>query len=182
MSKGFHTAVVDGNFARATTANVKTVGSSNPTVPGVTTMWAGTLGYTSVSVAHAVGLADAPKTFAGSVLRASRFFVALWCSIALGLFVAVAALLVGRRASLVAGVLLATEPFLVGHSDVLHTDALVAMFGALSAVSLLAGLRARRPVAQPEIRWTRSRHPAYCRIAWAWRSSRFLERPARWPV
>ena len=149
LSTGFRTALVDGNFARATAGDVHASGSVNPTLPGVTTMWSGTLGYASVSVAHAAGLASAPKPFAGSVLRASRGFVALWCSIALGLLVAVASLLIGRRPAAIAGVLLATEPFLVGHSDVLHTDAMVTMFGALSIVALLAGLRAGRPV-EPE--------------------------------
>lgn len=145
LSDGFRTAVVHGDFARATAGDIRTVGKTFPTVPGVTTMWAGTLGYASVSVAHSIGLASkAPKPFSASVLRASRGFVALWCSIALGLLVALAGWLVGRRAAAVAGVLLATEPFLVGHSDVLHTDAMVTMFGALSIVALLAGLRAGR--------------------------------------
>lgn len=140
FSNGFRSAVVHGDFAKAK------VRSDYTTLPGVTTMWSGTFGYASVSLAHEVGLAKDPKLFAGPVLRASRAFVALWCSIALGLLVAIASLLVGRRAAAIAGVLLATEPFLVGHSDVLHTDAMVTMFGALSIVALLAGLRAGRPV------------------------------------
>ena len=139
-SDEFRGALVDRDFSHAA------VRSDYTTLPGVTTMWSGTLGYASVALAHAVGLAEAPEPITGSVLRASRGFVALWCSIALGMLVAVASLLVGRRAAAVAGVLLATEPFLVGHSDVLHTDAMVTMFGAMSLVALAAGLRARRPV------------------------------------
>ncbi len=140
FSDGFRTEVAHGDFAGAKVPDYYT------TLPGVTTMWAGTLGYTSVALGHRLGLANAPKPLAGSVLRASRAVVALWCSIALGLLVAIASLLIGRRAALIAGVLLATEPFLVGHSDVLHTDAMVTMFGALSLVALLAGMRAGRPV------------------------------------
>ena len=141
-SDAFRSGVMHGDFQRAT---------GGQTMPGVTTLWSGTLGYASVSVAHEVGLVSkAPVAFSPTVLRVSRAFVALWCSIALGLFVAIAALLVGRRAAAIAGVLLATEPFLVGHSDVLHTDAMVTMFGALSAIALLAGLRAVRLTAPAE--------------------------------
>lgn len=150
-STGFRNAVVHGDLERASASDVRTVGVTGPTMPGVTTMWAGTLGYWGVSLGHAVGLVDQPpEPFAGSVLRAGRAVVALWCSLAVGLLVAVGALLVGRRAAAIAGVLLATEPFLVGHSDVLHTDALVAMFGALSAVALLAARRAARPLQPAE--------------------------------
>lgn len=146
LSDGFRTAVLHRDFARATAGDVRKVKGTYPTVPGVTTMWAGTLGYASVSAAHSLGLAShAPRAIGPSVLRAARGFVALWCSIALGLLVAIAVWLVGRRAAAVAGVLLATEPWLVGLSDVLHTDAMVTMFGGLSVVALLAGLQAARP-------------------------------------
>jgi len=58
--------------------------------------------------------------------------------------------LLGRRVALVAGILLAVEPFLVGHSDVLHTDAMVTMFGAVSVLALLAARIPTRPAAEPD--------------------------------
>jgi 4-amino-4-deoxy-L-arabinose transferase-like glycosyltransferase len=107
-------------------------------------MWAGSAGYTVVAAAERVGLLDEQPgrttTDSARILRASRAVVGLWCAAALALLVVVASRLVGRRAALIGGVLLAAEPFLVGHSNVLHTDALVTMFGTLAVIGLAAAL------------------------------------------
>jgi 4-amino-4-deoxy-L-arabinose transferase-like glycosyltransferase len=110
-------------------------------------MWAGSIGHGVEVAAEAVGLAPREEGLStgdrARILRFSRSVVSLWCAMALGLLVLVSSLLIGRRAAVVAGVLLAAEPFLAGHSHVLHTDALVTMFGALAVVGLAASCRDR---------------------------------------
>ncbi len=141
---------------------------TRPTMPGVTTMWAGTIGRWLVKWGHSLGLNQNPlHPVPGSreVLRVSRAIVALWCSVALVVFVWLAQRLVGRRAAWVAGVLLAVEPWLVGLSGVLHTDAMVTMFGAVSVVALAVGLQPATPEATadaelPPSGWRRVRRPA----------------------
>ena len=140
---GFHTAVVDWDLGNASNSSRL---RPEYTQPGVTTMWAGTIGFEVVTAGEALGVLDPPATVhqdRARVLRAGRAAVSLWCALALVALIAVAAELIGRRAAVVAGVLLAAEPFLVGHSHVLHTDAMVTMFGALAIVSLAAACRDR---------------------------------------
>jgi hypothetical protein len=143
-SRAFREAVVEGNLADASTSAI-----TGPwmTQPGVTTMWAGTIGYGAVAVGERLGVVDdeagTSRDDQARILRGGRVVVSLWCAIALVALIVVAARLIGRRAAVVAGVLLAAEPFLAGHSHVLHTDAMVTMFGALAIVSLAAALRDR---------------------------------------
>lgn len=135
----FIDAVKTGNFDRATPS-----GSGElATMPGVTVMLAGSGARVIVKAAGRAGLIDAvegPSVLSATMLRASRAVVAFICAVALGLLVWIASRLLGRRAALIAGVLLATEPFMVGHSDLLHTDALVAMLSSLAVVSAMAAL------------------------------------------
>ncbi|HMJ77082.1 MAG TPA: hypothetical protein VK507_13985 [Iamia sp.] len=114
---------------------------SAATMPGVTTMSAGLLGRNLANVTHAVGLsADVDPASARSpqVLRASRFVVTVWGAIALGVMVLIAGSLVGRRAATIAGLLLACEPYLLGHMGVLHTDALVTLFSCVAILAVMA--------------------------------------------
>jgi 4-amino-4-deoxy-L-arabinose transferase-like glycosyltransferase len=162
----FGSAVVHHHFAHASAwGAVPDV--NKPTMPGVTTMWAGTIGRWMAGWGHSLGLNQNPlHPVPGSreVLRASRFVVALWCSVALVVFVWLAQRLVGRRAAWIAGVLLAVEPWFAGISDVLHTDAMVAMFGAVSIVALAVALRPAAASPGPDGepppgRWRRVRRP-----------------------
>jgi hypothetical protein len=141
-SEAFRRAVLHGELDRASTSATSGPGA---TQPGVTTMWAGSVGYGVVAGAEALGLLERQPgrttTDNARILRASRAVVGLVCSVALVLLVLVASRVVGRRAALIAGVLLAAEPFLVGHSNVLHTDAIVTMFGALAVIGLAAAYR-----------------------------------------
>jgi hypothetical protein len=143
-SDAFRRAVVDGKLGEASNSSVAV---PEYTQPGVTTMWAGALGYGAVAAGERLGvIAEEPgyaRADRARVLRASRSVVSLWCAITLAALIVIAARLVGRRAAMVAGVLLAAEPFLVGHSHVLHTDAMVTMFGALAVVALAAACRDR---------------------------------------
>jgi 4-amino-4-deoxy-L-arabinose transferase-like glycosyltransferase len=106
--------------------------------PGVTTMWLGALGRWLGQLAGVEdrGLAGAGATY----LAALRLPLAVVNSAAV-----VAGYLVLRRllrpsVALAAGVLWATSPFLIGHSRLLHLDALLTSFMALSILLLLVGI------------------------------------------
>ncbi len=109
------------------------------TMPGVTTMWSGTIGWNLADLGAHVGLVD--RTERGSpegtsVLRASHLVVAFFSSLTLWAIIVMVALLYGRRVGLIVGLLLAVEPWLVGHSGILHTDAYVTMFSFAGFVAL----------------------------------------------
>ena len=90
--------------------------------PGVTTAWLVGLTYPVKSLA-----ADqAVIALAGSllILIITYFLVQLW----------------GWRWGMIAGFFLALDPFLIAHSRLVHTDALLALFALLSAVALLAAV------------------------------------------
>ncbi|MGH7928884.1 MAG: hypothetical protein ACREQV_13940, partial [Candidatus Binatia bacterium] len=90
--------------------------------PGITTAWlAGIVDhYHSLAASQAV-IAVATGLL---VLIITYFLVYLW----------------GWRWAVTAGFLLALNPFLLGHSRVVHTDALLALFYLASLCALLAGL------------------------------------------
>lgn len=120
-------------------------GTDRPTMPGVTTMWAGSAGRLATRVGAAVGLNEplpADPTASAALLRWSRSAVAVGVGAGLVVLAAVTTRLLGRRVGLLAGFLGAVEPWFVGHGFVLHTDALVATWGVASLVGLLAALRA----------------------------------------
>ena len=52
----------------------------------------------------------------------------------------------GSRVALIAGLLLALDPFFVAHSRVLHTDALTTVFMSLAILTLMVGLEMRLPL------------------------------------
>jgi hypothetical protein len=117
------------------------------TSPGVTTMWAGTAGHGIVRLGQRIGLVEerppGPRTDQ-LMLRAGRGVVSLLCAVALGFLVWAASRVVGRRAACIAGALLACEPFLVGHAGVLHTDALVTLWGSTSIIAFASAVDAPR--------------------------------------
>lgn len=121
------------------------------TRPGVTTMWTGYL-------AKELMLADAPGFSSVDRLGAAHRLMAIWCTLLLIPFMVIGSRLVTRRGALVAGGILAVEPLLVGHSALLHTDALVTMTGAVATVALLATFdEVRRNLGrEPRSWWTRA--------------------------
>lgn len=144
-SQQFSRALGDGDLAQATAWGA-VPGIDTPTMPGVTTMWAGTAGRGLTRLGSVVGVNDplgADPLASAALVRWSRTMVALFVSIGIGLFAWASTRLVGRRAGFVAGVLCAVEPWFVGHGFVLHTDAMVTIFGITSLVALLAALRGR---------------------------------------
>ena len=125
--------------------------------PGVTTMWLGAAGVAvqrlldpSGSAAHLDWIRRlawlAPEN--GEAFRHLAFFlpwgrVAVALATTLGLVVLYPLLvrLFDRRVALLTVGLLAFDPFLIGHSGLLHTDALLATCSCLSLVCLLAAAR-----------------------------------------
>jgi len=125
--------------------------------PGVTTMWLGALGKTvqqlvapAQSAAHLEWVRQsawlAPDNgeglrHLGFFLPAGRVAVALVTSLGLLAAYGLMARRFDRRAAVVAVGLLAFDPFLAGHSGLLHTDGLLASFCLLALLSALNGLQ-----------------------------------------
>jgi len=128
--------------------------------PGVTTMW---LGATGVAVQQLMKPAEsaahldwirrlawlAPEN--GEALHHLDFFlpsgriaVALATTLGLAILYLLLVQLFDRRAALLTVGLLAFDPFLVGHSGLLHTDGLLATFSLLALATALRGLREPR--------------------------------------
>ncbi len=143
-SHQFTHAVAHGDFADATAWGAVRGLSTAPTMPGVTTMWAGTAGHALTDIGAHFGV-NAPLTGhpldSPALLRWSRSVVALACSVGIVLLAWLAERVIGRRAALVVGTLCAVEPWLVGHSFLLHTDALVSIYGACAIVAMAAAFR-----------------------------------------
>jgi len=128
--------------------------------PGVTAMWLGALGVAVrrlLSPAESVAHLDWIRRLAwlapenGEAFRHLAFFlpygrvaVALVTTLGLVALYPLLARLFDRRVALLTVALLALDPFLIGHSGLLHTDALLATFGLLALVSALNGLREPR--------------------------------------
>jgi hypothetical protein len=111
------------------------------TMPGITTMWLGTIAGGAWRAGRALGLIDDPKfseSAAGILL--SQLAVAVATSALIGLLVLLAWRWAGGIAAVTAGALLATEPFLVANGAVLHTDELAALFGATGFLALVLAL------------------------------------------
>jgi 4-amino-4-deoxy-L-arabinose transferase-like glycosyltransferase len=125
--------------------------------PGVTTMWLGAAGVAGrrlldpkESAAHLDWIRRlawlAPENeeafrHLAFFLPFGRVTVALTTTLGLAILVPLLVRLFGRRVAFLAGGLLAFDPFLVGHSGLLHTDALLATFSGLSVLCLLIAVR-----------------------------------------
>jgi hypothetical protein len=122
--------------------------------PGVTTAWAGALG---IGMQLAIRPADrgvyewithlawlSPDLIPAfprlaSFLTAGRLVVAVTTSLGVVAIYLLAQSLFGQRAALLAGFLLALDPFTAGLSGLLHVDGLVATLSTLSLLALMAG-------------------------------------------
>lgn len=145
-SAAFATALGDGNLALAS-AEDPDLGLTNPTMPGITTIWAGVAGQGLVRLGSTLGLTDPVEispVFSPQVLRAAQGVVAVVCTALLMLTMVLVRRLFGLRPALLSGGLLAVEPWLAALSTQLHTDALVAMFSVSALCALAFGLRGDR--------------------------------------
>lgn len=109
-SNVFVKALATGNFADTATS----------IQPGVTTTWIGAL----AQPLGTLGAMQASVAITSSVLilTITYFLVVLW----------------GWNWGILAGAVLALDPFLIAHSRYIHTDALLALFSLLAMVSLIA--------------------------------------------
>lgn len=148
-SVDFHDALRSGDLANATADRT----DQPSTMPGITTVWAGAIGTQVAEWQGGTGHQQADR-----MLTVSRAVVSLACSLALWLSILLAAVLVGRRAALLAGLFLAVEPWLVGHSHLLHTDAMVTMF-SLAAVLAAAAAAQRLTIPGPSTPASRGKTP-----------------------
>ncbi len=159
-SESFSTALAHGHLARATAEDPQ-LGLTNPTMPGVTTMWAGVIGRQVAKVSGALGLSapvEGPSWESPQVLRAAQSVVSIFCVALLVLLLVLLRRLFDDRVALLSGALLATEPWLAGLSHELHTDAMVTMFTITSLCALAWALHAERrhteaAVPPPRTRW-----------------------------
>ena len=126
--------------------------------PGVTTMWAGTLGLTARYFSHAMA-GGTPLSRAGlseflqavplqpidtSYLAAMRFPIVLVTSVFAVAIYCLVRKLFNEKVALLGAVLVALDPFYLAHSRLLHHDALVATFMTLSVLSFIVYLHQNR--------------------------------------
>jgi hypothetical protein len=137
----FQDALLHGNFGSASARHEYVA-----TMPGVTTMWIGGVARVVWVAGRRIGLwADtegAQFLSSPSALTVARFVMAVAIAALVGLTTLLVAKWAGLGAAAVAGVLVGTEPFLVAHGAVLHTDELGAILGidALLATALVLGV------------------------------------------
>jgi len=129
----------------------------SPGHPGVTTMWLGAAGVavrrwldpsgTDADLNWVRRLAwlspenDEALRRLGAFLPYGRVAVAITTTLGLVAIAILTARLFGRRVTVLTVGLLAFDPFFVGHSGLLHTDALLAAWSAIAALCLLAAAR-----------------------------------------
>lgn len=125
------------------------------TMPGSSTMWLGTVGRGLWKLASWTGLVDSGEFFGRDGLAFAQSAVGVATALLVGLLFLVVARWAGTIPAFVAAVLVATEPWVVAHGAVLHTDELTALFGTIGLVALAHALgipdAAHRPL-HPE--WT----------------------------
>jgi hypothetical protein len=139
-SERFGTAVGTGQFDHASSTPDWTVA----TMPGVTTMVIGAAAHAVWRAGQWAGLwAQAPgDTFelSRTGLLFAHLGVAAVTAALVGLLVLLLARWVGTAAAGIAGVLVGTEPWLVAHGAVLHTDELMTLFAITSLVAAALAL------------------------------------------
>ncbi|MFN8423875.1 MAG: glycosyltransferase family 39 protein [Anaerolineae bacterium] len=142
-STNFYNALATGDFAA----------TYQKEHPGVITMWLGGLGQAVDPKADwAVAcrdinpsnlVSDAPRPALDEItqrLYRGRIRIALFVSLCIGLMVWLLGRLFNHRVALLAGLLIALDPFYVAHSRVLHVDGVTATLMTLSLLWLLLWL------------------------------------------
>lgn len=127
------------------------------TMPGIPTVWLGSLARLVWNLGTAIGLVDPGQHFAESAsgFATAQAMVACATAVLIGLFVWLVAKWLSTRVAVVAGMVFATEPLWVSLGSILHTDELVALFGlnGLVALSWALGLPDADRVPAKQRRW-----------------------------
>jgi hypothetical protein len=144
-SSHFADAVTSGALSDASAAEAPGNPELGATMPGVTTMWVGSLGRFLWASGRSLGLwSDSSEEFldSASALTVTQGVMAMVTTALIVLTTVLVARWAGIGAGLVAGLLMATEPFFVGLGTILHTDALMTGFAvpALVMTALVLGL------------------------------------------
>lgn len=117
-----------------------------PSYPGVTTMWTGTVGLLLHYWQTADEYTDLPtasqslRTFDGnttSLITSVRLPTVVISALFVAVFFLLLRRLLDERVAVVAALLVALSPFHAGQSRILHTDALITTFMVLSVLALL---------------------------------------------
>ena len=142
-------ALSTANLAGMTAAT----GDQVATLPGVPTMIVGSIARFFYGAGQKIGVvSDEPFAQAWTGLQSAQIALAIATSLLIGLLVWLNWQWLGAIPSMTVGFFMATEPLLVGHGAVLHTDELLGLLAACTVV-LLARLLGRggppleRPVA-----------------------------------
>jgi hypothetical protein len=106
--------------------------------PGVTTLWLGAAGFAAHEQAVSLGLLAPNDADAQRALM--RLPIAAATALCVALVYPLLRRLIDGRAALLATLLIAAEPFLVAHSQLLHLDALLTSFMTLSLLAALAAV------------------------------------------
>lgn len=128
-------------------------GDQVATLPGIPTMIVGSTARFIYGIGQTLGfVSDEPFSRSWSGLYGAQISMALGTSLLIGLLVWLTWRWLGAIPALTAGIFLATEPLLVAHGAVLHTDELLGLFGACTVVILArllgrGGLPLSRPTA-----------------------------------
>ena len=118
--------------------------------PGVTTMWVAGLGLRVYMAAHGWSSADMYEAqtvtsgLPGQPHRAGVAALAVVIAACIGLAYVLVKRLAGLRVAFVAGCFLALDPFFIVQGKILHVDALLATFMAISALTMLTFLQHER--------------------------------------
>ncbi|MBA3943343.1 MAG: glycosyltransferase family 39 protein [Herpetosiphonaceae bacterium] len=107
--------------------------------PGVTTMWLGAAGIATHHALARLGLLHLADPIAHRILL--RLPSAITTSLCVALAFPLLRRLVGGRVALLGTLFWATEPFLVAHAQLLHTDALLTSFIMLAVLAAMIAFR-----------------------------------------
>jgi hypothetical protein len=136
------------DFANASTEQTDRLAS----MPGITTIWLGSLGIFSYRTLAEQGLIENDTTL---LIALQQGPVAVVTSLCVALGYVLLRRLVRPGLALVAALVWASEPFLVAHASRLHTDALLTSFILLAVLAAFVAFRfaAPQPLDQAPIRW-----------------------------
>lgn len=136
-SARFADAVVGGHLS-----HLAITSEAASTMPGITTMWIGSLAKGLFELGQWIGLVPDDRIFEYSTqgVAIAQSTMAVATALLIGLVAWLVARWSSARVGVAFGLLLATEPFWVAHGSILHTDELLTLFGSAGLVCLAIAL------------------------------------------